>query len=416
MFETLFSYPGVLRRHRAGPFAVERATYLEGLAARGAARATVLRRANYCLWIARELQRWPQEHRFRVAEVEGLAAAWAAGRVARGHAAAPRWPREHFGFAACDFLKGLGRLIPSPPPPPGRYDDRVDAFIAAQRQGPWSSPATCENRRWHLRRFLAYLEQQGCGLPSLTAEHLDAYLAHTAQTWSRVSLRSVASALRPWLRHGEAQGWVCPGLADALLVPRIYRHAGLPLGPTWDQVGRLIAEVHGDDPLPLRDRAILLLLAIYGFRSGEVRRLRLDDLDWRRERLRVVRSKSGRSDTLPLAPAVGHALARYLRHGRPRSCSRTLFLTVRAPFRPLSTGALYHVVQHRLPPAPAPRTGRGPHALRHACARRLVDAGLSLKAVGDHLGHRSPDATRLYTKVDLPALRRVALEDLGGLT
>ncbi len=416
MFETLFSYPGVLRRHREGPLAAERAAYLEGLVAQGAARATVLRRAGYCLWIARELQRWPREHRFRVAEVEGLAAAWAAGRVAGGRAGAPRWPQEHFRFAARDFLKGLGRLIPPAAPPPGRYDTQLEEFVTAQRQGPWPSPATCASRRWHLRRFLTYLEQQGCALARLTAEHVDAYLQHTAQTWSRVSLRSVASALRPWLRHGEAQGWVRPGLADALLVPRIYRHAGLPLGPTWDQVGRLIAEVHGDGPLPLRDRAILLLLAVYGLRSGEVRCLRLDDLDWRRERLRVVRSKSGRPDTLPLDPAVGHALARYLRHGRPRSDRRTLFLTVRAPFRPLSAGALYHVVQHRLPPAPAPRKGRGPHALRHACARRLVDAGLSLKEVGDHLGHRSPDATRLYTKVDLPALRRVALEDLGGLT
>jgi integrase len=415
MFETLFSSPGVLRCHRAGPLAAERAAYLAGLAAQGAARATVLRRANYCLWIARELPRWPREHRFRVAEVEGLAAAWAAGRVAGGRAGAPRWPQEHFRFAALDFLKGLGRLIPPAAPPPGRYDTQLEEFIAAQRQGPWPSPATCASRRWHLQRFLTYLEQQGWALARLTAEHVDAYLADTAQTGSRGSLRSVASALRAGLRHGEARGWVRPGLADALLVPRIYRHAGLPLGPTGDPVGRLIAEVHGDGPLPLRDRAILLLLAIYGFRSGEVRRLRLDDVDWRRGRLRIVRSKSGRPDTLPLDPAVGHALARYRRHGRPESESRTLFLTVRAPFRPLSTGALYHVVQHRLPRAAGPRTGRGPHALRHACARRLVDAGLSLKEGGDPLGHRSPDATRLYAKVDLAALRRVALEDLGGL-
>lgn len=416
MFETLFSYPGVLRRHREGPLATERAAYLEGLAAQGVARATVLRRAGYCLWMARELRRWPPGHRFRVADVGALAAAWAAGRVAGGRAAAPRWPREHCRVATTDFLHALGRLVPPPTPPPGRYDAQVDEFVTAQRQGPWSSPATYANRRWHIRRFLAYLEQQGWGLARLTAEHVDAYLAHTAQTWSRVSLRSVASALRAWLRHCDGRGWVRPGLANALLVPRVYRHAGLPLGPTWDQVGRLIAEVHGEQPLELCDRAILLLLAIYGLRSGEVRRLRLDDIDWPRGRLRIVRSKSGRPDTLPLAPAVGHALARYLRSGRPRSESRTLFLTVRAPFRPLSTGALYHVVQPRLVRVAAPRKGRGPHAVRHACARRLVDAGLSLKEVGDHLGHRSPDATRLYTKVDLTALRLVALEDLGGLT
>lgn len=416
MFETLYSYAAVLRRHRTAPLAAERAAYLQGLAAGGAARETVLGRARYCLWVAQELQRWPPEHRFQLADLEALAATWAAGQVARGRAATVRWPAAHFRATAADFLRALGRLRPPPAPPPSRSDLQLEEFLTAQHQGPWASPATCRVKRWHLRRFLAYLECQDCALTSLTAEHVDAYLQHTAQTWSRVSLRSVASALRAWLRHCEGQGWVRPGLAQALLVPRVYRHEGLPLGPTWDQVGRLLGDTTGPRPLALRNRALLRLLAMYGWRSGEVRRLRLDDIDWRRERIRVVRAKSGRPETLPLEATVGEALAHYLRDGRPRSASRILFLTVRAPFRPLSAGALYHVVSRRLAPLVLPRQGRGPHALRHACARRLVDAGLSFQAVGDHLGHRSPDATRLYAKVDLTALRRVALEDLGGLT
>ncbi len=416
MFETLFTYPAVLRRHREAPLAAERAAYLEGLAARGAARETVLGRARYCLWFARELERWPPDYRLCRTDLEALAAAWAAGRAACGRAATARWPAAHCRAAGADFLQACGRLLPPPAPPPGRYDLQLEEFLTAQHQGPWASPATGRVRRWHLRRFLAYLERQGCALTNLTAEDLDAYLQHTAQTWSRASLRSVASALRAWLRHCEGRGWVRPGLAQALLVPRVYRHEGLPLGPTWDQVGRLLADTAGPRPLALRNRALLCLLTIYGWRSGEVRRLRLEDIDRRRERIRVVRSQSGRPETLPLEPTVGEALARYLRDGRPRSASRIVFLTVRAPFRPLSAGALYHVVQRRLAPLALPRQGRGPHALRHACARRLVDAGLSFKAVGDHLGHRSPDATRLYAKVDLTALRRVALEDLGGLT
>ena len=402
MFGTLFTYPAVVRRHREAPLAAERAAFLQGLAEQGAARETVLGRARYYLWLARALQRWPADHPFSASDLEALAVTCGA--------------RAAHCRAAADFLQACGRLRPPPVPPPGRYDVQLEEFLAAQHLGPWASPATCRVRRWHLRRFLAYLECQGCALANLTAEHLDAYLQYTAQTWSRVSLRSVASALRAWLRHCEGRGWVRPGLAQALLVPRVYRHEGLPLGPTWDQVGRLLGDTAGPRPLALRNRALLCLLAIYGWRSGEVRRLHLDDIDWRRERIRVVRAKSGRPETLPLEPTVGETLAHYLRDGRPRSASRILFLTVRAPFRPLSAGALYHVVSRRLAPLVLPRQGRGPHALRHACARRLVDAGLSFKAVGDHLGHRSPDATRLYAKVDLTALRRVALEDLGGLT
>lgn len=143
--------------------------------------------------------------------------------------------------------------------------------------------------------------------------------------------------------------------------------------------------------------------------------MRLEDIDWPQAQLQVVRSKSQRLEVLPLTSEVGAAVARYLRHGRPTTTLRTVFLTLRAPARPLSLGGLYHVVAHRLAPVAIVPRGRGPHGLRHACAQRLVDAGHSFKEVGDHLGHRSSDATQIYAKVDLGALRRVALDDLGGL-
>jgi integrase/recombinase XerD len=113
---------------------------------------------------------------------------------------------------------------------------------------------------------------------------------------------------------------------------------------------------------------------------------------------------------------VGEALARYLRRGRPTTALRTVFLTLRAPHRPLSLGGLYHVVEHHLAPVATLERGRGPHGLRHACARHLLGTGHSFKQVGDHLGHRSPHATGIYAKVDLPALRRVAFDDLGALS
>jgi len=53
--------------------------------------------------------------------------------------------------------------------------------------------------------------------------------------------------------------------------------------------------------------------------------------------------------------------------------------------------------------------------LRHACARRLLAQGFSMKAIGDHLGHRKLDTTRVYAKVDLAGLRQVADVDLRAL-
>jgi len=417
MFESLFVYPAVVKRHREGPLAAERVAYLDGLVGRGGARATLLGRANCCLAVAEALGRAPRAEapaQWSAVEVDALATAWAQRQVNKGRAAARRWPHDHFHLVAVEFLGTLGWLRAPPPTPLNPHEARLADFLAAQAER-WPSTASRAAGRWQVAAFLTYLDERGQALERVQPDDVDAYF-HYRAAWSRASIHTAGKVLRAWFRHAERRGWARAGLAEALVLPRIYRHEGLPMGPTWEAIGTAIARLAGDDPATLRDRALLLLLATYGLRSGEVRRLQLDDLDWPQARVRVVRSKSQRPEILPLASEVGAALARYLRHGRPTTTLRTVFLTLRAPARPLSLGALYHIVAHRLAPIARVARGRGPHGLRHACARRLVDAGHSFKEIGDHLGHRSPDATGIYAKVDLGALRRVAFDDLGGLT
>jgi site-specific recombinase XerD len=128
-----------------------------------------------------------------------------------------------------------------------------------------------------------------------------------------------------------------------------------------------------------------------------------------------VRPKQRRSQLYPLSHEVGNAIVRYLHEVRPHCGRREVFLTLKAPFRPLSAGGLYHVTRSRLDNLGMHALHRGPHTLRHACACHLLGEGLSLDAIGDHLGHRSLSSTRHYAKVDLPGLREVARLDLGEL-
>jgi site-specific recombinase XerD len=125
------------------------------------------------------------------------------------------------------------------------------------------SLATCRNYRWQIERFLSYLTQTNGELAAVTPEQLDAYFQHVAPRWSRVSLRSAALALRIWFRHCEAKGWARPGLAAAILMPRIYREESIPIGPTWDTVARLITEANGDTSLQRRNEAMLRLLHLW---------------------------------------------------------------------------------------------------------------------------------------------------------
>jgi len=190
--------------------------------------------------------------------------------------------------------------------------------------------------------------------------------------------------LRAWCRSCAAHGWPQPGVADALRVPRLYRHARLPLGPTWAHVSRMLEAAAGPAPVPLRHRAILRLLAVYGLRSGAGRRLPLDALHWPQDSLHLRRSKSGGLALFPREPSVGNALARSLQGGRPQSPSRLLFLPLRAPSRAFSAGARRPRVRRSLALGGLPATGYGPHGLRHAWARHLLAAGHRFKEVGDH--------------------------------
>ena len=186
------------------------------------------------------------------------------------------------------------------------------------------------------------------------------------------------------------------------------------MGPSWDDVRRLLAMTEGDRRSDIRARPILMLFAIYGLRRGEVSRLRLEDFDWEHEVFRVVSSKTGRIRIYPLTRTVGDAILRYLQEVRPRSSQRELFLSLHPPFRPLRTSPS-EMVGDRLRSLGVSLPHYGPHALRHACAARLLATGLSLKEIGDQLGHVNPDSTRVYAKVDLVGLREVADFELGGV-
>jgi site-specific recombinase XerD len=180
-------------------------------------------------------------------------------------------------------------------------------------------------------------------------------------------------------------------------------------------VQRLLASTEGNHPKSIRDRAIIMLFAVYGLRVGDVRALRLEDFHWEKELICIRRRKLRRRQSYPLSYTVGEAILRYLKEVRPHTPHREIFLTLKTPIRPIGGGALYDLVSDRLVAMDVSLKHHGPHVLRHACASRLLAEGLSMKEIGDHLGHRKLDTTRVYAKVDLASLRLVAHFDLGGV-
>jgi len=189
----------------------------------------------------------------------------------------------------------------------------------------------------------------------------------------------------------------------------VYRLEQLPRVLAWETVSQLLLSINRTTAPGRRDYAMLLLMATYGLRNSDIVGLTLDDIAWRRETLQLTQHKTGQPLGLPLTDAVGTALLEYLRHERTPSACRRLFLRARAPIGPLARTAVTDVFQ-----AWARRSGlaipfQGAHCLRHSYALHLLRQGVSLKAIGDVLGHRTVESTCGYLRLSFQDLRDVAL-------
>jgi site-specific recombinase XerD len=271
-------------------------------------------------------------------------------------------------LVAVQWLRFMGRLQPQPAPvAPWAKKIKMFADYMEHEQELW--PATIRSRCLYVARFLKRLQVKGSSLREITPERIDTAFQEMLAPggYARTTIRTWAGILRAFFRFAEERGWCHKGLSASIRGPRVFSQASLPLGPSWDDVRRLLALTEGDQPSKIRARAILMLFAIYGLRAGEVSRLRLDDFDWEHEVFRVASSKTRRVRTYPLTRSVGDAILRYLQEVRPRSSHRELFLSLSAPFRPVYA-SLWRMVARRLRSLDLSLPHYGPHALRHACA------------------------------------------------
>ncbi len=422
MFDQLFTTPRGLTPQQNGPLAEERRCYLAHCAALQMTLGSLRMIAVYSLIVAKTLRLAERPREFITrAEIEAGATRYVRMSNRRRH---PKEPEKlkggylwyNFKTYATRWLKFMGRLhSPSPHPQPDA--EPIARFEQYMRRERGLSPETIAYSTRTIQQFFKDVHEAGLRLKTLTVAQVNDLLSKKFQdgSYTRKTIRRWAGVLRPFFRFAGARGLCRPGLANGVATPRVYQHEDLPIGPSWDDVKRLLAVAEGDRPTDVRDRTILMLLAVYGLRGGEVRALRLEDFDWQQEVLVVRLGKQKKARTYPLCRSVGDAVLRYLREVRPRTEHREVFLTRVAPFRPLGRGGLKSIARNRLLALGLKLPHYGSHVLRHACATHLLAQGLSLKEIGDHLGHRSPQTTRIYAKVDLNSLRTVGDFELEGL-
>jgi integrase/recombinase XerD len=406
MFDQLFTRQAAVAHHHSSPFAAERQLYLKCLVEEGRSRKTVRNIAQLLVIVARHLQLDRSE--ITPVEIEDAAAAWAG--TARRSPRCIHVGERQFVYHATGLLRLFGRF--SEARPEVAYAARLDAFLLFQRQQRCLALSTLHHYKMCVGEFLNWINQQEKPLEEVSLEDISGYLQSLMQRkLKRTSIALHVAKLRNFFRYAESKHWCRVGLA-ALDAPRIYRLESLPRGPAWSDVQRLLTSCASETPSEIRDHAMLLVIAVYGVRSGEVRHLRLKDIDWEREIICIRRSKQRKSQHYR---EVGAAILRYLRMVRPKCKLREIFLTQVQPYRTLTAAGFGTMVRKRLQRLGLVLPCYGPHALRHSCATHLLAEGVSLKEIADHLGHVSLAATQMYAKVDMTALREVGAFPLTGL-
>ncbi len=402
MFENLYKHPATIAKYQHAPLLEDRERYLRSVVASGAV-VEVARRVARAQLVLMELLSLPDaDVPIRLATVEKAVQEWCRS--------VPEVSAANFRRHALRWLRFLGWLD-EPPRDTHPHARHLEAFAAWMRDERGLSEATVDNCLYESNRFFAWAARRNLMLADITIGDVDAYLAERIAVGGlrRTSARAAAECLRSVFRFAEMRNWCRPGIAGCIMPPLAYPDRPVPKGFDRDEVGKLLATTEGSTPADFRDRAVLMILATCGLRAGEVGALRVEDVDWERSLLRVFRPKTGRTDTFPLTPSIGNALVDYLLKVRPDAGrERALFLTLQAPLRPLTSGAIGMIVRSRANRLGITGKRLGAHALRHAAAQRLVDECCGLKTVGDFLGHSSPSATAAYATVDLASLRPVA--------
>ena len=313
--------------------------------------------------------------------------------------------------AVDQFVRHLRLRGIVPPQRPKVVPPIVSEFEAWMRQHRGSAPRTLDDYHRYVLAFSMAL--QGRQWRRLDAGAIRSYVIECQHETTSARMLVLVRALRMFVRFLVATGR-CPSHLDRAVpsVPR-WRLATLPKYLEAKDVERVLA-FRGRTVEGLRDHAVLLLLARLALRAGEVRALRVSDVDWGRGRIRVI-GKIRRPAWLPLPQEVGDAILAYLSR-RPACTVPEIFLCMSAPHRSLGSTGVSGIARRAIQRAGIKSTSKGAHVFRHSAATMLVRGGASLDDVGRLLRHASRDSTAIYAKVDRTSLLRIAQRWPGGFS
>jgi site-specific recombinase XerD len=406
----LFTFSSTIERLRQGPLSEHFDAYAAAVADQGYADHSIRQQ----IVVIADFSRWLEQKHIDVQALDSkvvdrfLRYRHRPQRVRRGD---PKTLQR-----LLTMLRQIGVVKPDQPPVADTAQSRIVAeFQSYLLHERGLSPSTLLNYVPVAEQFLAErFHNRAPDFAVLRAPHVTGFVMRHAHQLSPVRAGLMVTALRSFFRYLRHRGAIATDLAGCVPTVPNWSLSTLPRFLPAATVEHILECCDRKTSVGRRNHAILLLLARLGVRAGEVVGLSLDDIDWSTGRI-TIRGKGGKSAQLPLAADVGTALAAYLRHDRPRSATRSVFLRHRAPLVGFgNSSTISSLVRRALKHAGVESAHTGAHVLRHSLATSLLRQGGSLDEIGELLRHQSPNTTAIYAKVDVTALHTLALPWPGG--
>jgi site-specific recombinase XerD len=407
----LFTFSSTIERLRQGPLSEHLDAYATGVAEQGYGHHSIRQQ----IVVIADFSRWLNQKHIDVQDLDGIVVhrflrlRRKQQRVRRGD------PKALERLLAMLCQTGIVKQHQQPVEDNTR-SKVIDEFRCYLSQERGLSQSTLHNYVPVIEQFLSErFHHRAPNFGMLRAPDVTGFVVRQARRLSPVRAQLMVTALRSFFRYLRHRGAMSTDLTGCVPTVPNWSLSTLPKFLPADDVERILECCDRKTSVGRRNHAILLLLARLGVRAGEVVGLNLDDIDWSTGQI-TIRGKGGKSAQLPLAADVGTALAAYLRHDRPRSATRRVFLRHRAPLVGFANSStISSLVRRALKHAGVVSAHTGAHVLRHSLATSLLRQGGSLDEIGELLRHQSPNTTAIYAKVDVTALHTLALPWPGGV-
>ncbi len=288
---------------------------------------------------------------------------------------------------------------------------RVALKQFAAAAGQEVAPGSVRLLAGEIRQFLAYLDRAGRGAPgTVTADDVRGFLVEVAPRRT-AGTGNVVWSLKRFFAFLNAAG-LSDVRIDGLLARAAPRRVRALPCFTREETGCLIKGIDTGTPCGKRDYAMVALAVSTGLRCCDIVALRLDEIDWRRDEIRLVQAKTSRPLVLPLPALAGNAVAEWILHGRPDCGAPEVFVRLQPPYVKLGNSAGSTLMRRRLARAGidhVARDGKSFHALRRTTGTRLIESGAGLPLAAQILGHARVNSSGRYFALASEQLRQCCL-------